>query len=257
MRPEWLKIMDIFRSQRLDEVVYQPRRRSLALAYKTYVMHHPSPDTPVLDLLPHVVDIAGLAPFREIIGAPEGTQMSDESFTAAFAQLPALLEELEWRKKLDDELIALIQVPACLSSNVSGALVLASDGTTATESCQTNTDKLRLACALFRAANGTFSYPEVFSVSMRWQSLFVPRNEDRAEPIERRFSINFLAEAPYIVRACGLDPNVATADDMDRRNARLRCLWDDPHSRNVVMGWRNVVRLLLHLDAYGTLSIAY
>ncbi|KAH0829106.1 hypothetical protein J3R83DRAFT_2572 [Lanmaoa asiatica] len=213
--PEWLKIMENFRSQRLEEVVYPLRRDLLATEYNTYVTH-PTPDTPAFDLLPHVDDVCHLPPFRDIIRAPEGTQMNDKPFASAFAQLPALVDE--WRKKLDAEIPALVKIPSCLSSgNVSIGQVAASSGTTSTESPQTDKDKLHLACALFRVCHGSFTYPEVFSLSARRYHLSLGGTEDDSErtgSIENQFSIRFVNEAPYIVHTCGLDPNVATADDI-------------------------------------------
>ena len=47
---------------------------------------------------------------------------------------------------------------------------------------------------------------------------------ERKLPIQNRFNIQYFEDAPHIVHACGLDPNVATVEDMDRLNARLKCL---------------------------------
>ncbi|KAF8548382.1 hypothetical protein OG21DRAFT_1526530 [Imleria badia] len=49
-------------------------------------------------------------------------------------------------------------------------------------------------------------------------------DKERTGSIWDRFSIEYAEAAPYVVHACGLDPNVATVEDMERRNARLQCL---------------------------------
>ena len=49
--------------------------------------------------------------------------------------------------------------------------------------------------------------------------------------------------AKAVVEACGMNPRVATADDMDNLDARLECLKchpDDPE--HMVFGWRSAVR---------------
>ncbi|KAG6382012.1 hypothetical protein JVT61DRAFT_643 [Boletus reticuloceps] len=237
MWPEWLEIMEAFRSRRLKEVVYPQRRRLLATEYENYVTQ-PSPDTPSFDLLPHVVDITRLPFFEDIIKAPEATQMDGNPFASAFAQLPAFVGG--WKKKLDVKLTELVKIP----SDLTGGRVVPSNNASSTESSQAST-KLQLACALFCKANNIFAHPEVFSMCRRYSS----NSEDDSDPIGpivNQLSITFMEEAAHIVHVCGLDPNVATVDDMDRRNARLRCLWDDPKSYNLVMNWRNAVRISLH-----------
>ncbi|KAF8549756.1 hypothetical protein OG21DRAFT_1514883, partial [Imleria badia] len=48
---------------------------------------------------------------------------------------------------------------------------------------------------------------------------------ERTSSIWDRYGIGYVAEAPHLLHACGLDPNVATVDDtMDHCNARLKCL---------------------------------
>jgi len=217
--------MNSFRSQRLDGVVYQCRRDSLASEYRNYVTH-PSPNIPAFDLFPHAADVACFPPFKNVIKAPEGTQMNDKPFESALAQLPELVGE--WRKKLDAEVAELVKIPSHLSlESTSEGRVVAPSSTTGLESSQAATDKLHLACALFsHGSSGPFTHPEVFLVSMG--NYWYPRRDkldlERTGSIFDRYGIKYIAEAPYVIQACGLDPNVATADDMDRRNARLKCL---------------------------------
>ena len=242
--PEWLETLNRFRSQRLDALVYPRRKISLATEYTNYVTR-PPPNIPVFELLPHVIDVACFPPFRNIIKAPEGTQMNDEPFESALAQLPELVDE--WRKKLDAEVADLVKIPSHLSfESTSDGRVVASSSTTSSESSQVTTNKLRLACALFSddCTTGLFTHPEVFFGSMRRHEYPRPDGFDweRTGSIPRRYGIGYIVEAPYVVHACGLDPNVATADDMDRRNARLKCLF----CRDMrAMRWRDAVRLPL------------
>lgn len=239
--PEWLDTMNRYQFRRLESVVHGPRRRSLMSEYTTYVTS-PPPNTPVFDLLPHVADIARFPPFRDIIRAPEGAQMNSKLFESAFAQLPALAKE--WKKKLDTELAELVKIPPHLSIQDTSGVAL-NNVTARTKTSQADTDKSRLACAWFHCGDGnrTFTHAEVFSVAMRSHVYHGEQDDsERTGSIGARLGIGFMEGAPYVVHACGLDPNVATVEDMDRRNARLKCLHCEiPFIKN----WRDAVRLSL------------
>ena len=248
--------MDKLRLQRIEATHHLPRRRSLVSEYERYVLH-PSPDTPTFDLLPHVVDLARFAPFRHIIKAPEGTQLGDTPFASAFAHLPVLVNE--WMRKLNSEIAGLVKIPSCLSSDgISGDRDKASSSTGHARLLQADLEKLDLACAVFHVGGTVaFAYPEVLSVSMRDDTMFpgyethsnttgvmlrlirCADDSERTGWVHDRFGLQFLEEAPYIVHACGLDPNVATVDDMNHRNARLKCL--SCVGRTLVMNWRHAV----------------
>ncbi|KAF8547773.1 hypothetical protein OG21DRAFT_1526927 [Imleria badia] len=89
------------------------------------------------------------------------------------------------------------------------------------ESPQTATDKLQLACAVFNTgSHSVFTHPGVFSSSMRCHTMN-RGNDDSQHTFSSgdQFDIKLVEDAPYIVHACRVDPNVATAEDMDRRNA--------------------------------------
>ncbi|KAI9462990.1 hypothetical protein HD554DRAFT_2288156 [Boletus coccyginus] len=243
--PEWLETMNDFRSQRLEEVVYQSRRALFASEYAKYVMS-PPPNIPAFDLLPHVAEVACLPPFREIIRAPEGTKMGDKPFESAFSQLPELVDE--WRKNLDIEVAELVEIPPHLSfKGTPDGGIVASGSTRGSESSRAPTNKLRLACALFQGSfKGVFAHPDVFSASMcnsTYPYSMGKGDVERTGSLGHRYGIKYMAEAPYVIHACGLDPNVATADDMDRRDARLKCL-SCQSSR--VRRWRDAVGVPLY-----------
>ena len=233
-------VMNDFRSRRLKEEVYQSRRHSLVSAYNKYVAH-PSPDAPTFDLLPDVANLASFLPLKEMIKAPEEIRITDESFASAFAQLPLLVSE--WKKKLDAKLAELVKIPLHLTSaNATGCRALALSSMTRAESLNTDLDKLHIACALFRTTDaGVFTHLEVFSVAKfnYYYPDFCKDDSERSGSISDDFGIQFLEEAPYIVHACGLDPNMATVDDMDHRNARLKCL--SCEGRTLTMNWRHAV----------------
>lgn len=231
--------MNNLRKNRLETTLYQPRRHSLASEYKKYVTQR-SPDTPTFDLLPHVVDLARFTPFQDIIMAPEEAQTHEKLFASAFAQLPVLVGE--WKKQLDIEVAELVKIPPHLPSNdVATGQVVALSSATSAESHQMSLDKLHLACALFHKGGHVFTYPEVLLAAYR--PSYPQSNEHTPEsigPLGRQLGVEMLEDAPYIVHACGLDPSVATVDDMDRRNARLRCL-RCVSSVILVVDWRSAV----------------
>lgn len=234
--PEWLEIMDNFRAQRLHTHVYGPRRAALMPAYKTYVIH-PSPNPPTLGRLPHVSDFARFPPFRDIIKAPEEIRVDDNSFAPAFAQLPVLV--VEWEKKLDAELAELVKIPVRFYSKIAPSSRTVASGST-TRALNASSIKLHLACAVFRTAYaGVFNHLEVLSASMLDRKFEYSHDDDVERSISDRYGVQFLDEAPYIIHACGLDPRAATADDMDHRDARLKCLCCE--GRTLIMNWRHAV----------------
>lgn len=244
MLPGWVEIMNDLRPQRLEADVYKPRRNSLVSAYNRYV-RQPSPDAPTSALLPHVVDVARFPPFRDIIEAPEEISVNDKSFASAFAQLPVLVSE--WKEELDTELAQMVNIPRHLrSKNASTGNCRDRIPRGTTQSSDADMDRLHLACALFRTASpGAFNHLEVFSRSMLHR--YTNDREDvseRSGSITERFDVRFLEEAPDIVHACGLDPSVATVDDMDHRNARLKCL--SCEGRNLITNWRDAVRFFFY-----------
>jgi len=161
------------------------------------------------------------------------------SFESAFAQLPALV--VDWRKQLDGQLVELVKIPSHLSSkDALRGRGRASSTATRIESSPTNADTLRLASVVFKKNDIAAPYPDILFLA--FPERIPTRHEGKLAStvsIRDRFGIEFLEEAPYIVHACGLDPNVATAEDLDRRNARLKCLTCND---SWVMNWRNAVR---------------
>jgi len=171
--------------------------------------------------------------------------MGDKPFESAFSQLPGLVDE--WKKKLDVEVAGLVEIPSHLSfKGTSDGQIVASGSPRGSESPQAPTDRLRLACALFQGGfRGAFTHPDMFSTSMCNSTHPYPTGKgdmERTGSLGDRYSITYMAEAPYVIHACGLDPNVATADDMDRQDARLKCL-SCRSSR--VRRWRDAVSVPL------------
>lgn len=73
----------------------------------------------------------------------------------------------------------------------------------------------------------------------------VNRDEDGWNPVVcflDRYDVGFSEDASYVIHACGLDPNVTTPEDTDRRDARRKFLFcSEPR----IMSWRSAVRPFL------------
>ncbi|KAF9234861.1 hypothetical protein BU15DRAFT_78623 [Melanogaster broomeanus] len=101
----FVRTMNDYRIRRLEEAVYNPRRKILVELYDTYA-RQPAPPGAIVDLLPDVVDVAHFAAFDAIIKLPEGTEVNAETFKPAFEQMPTLVQE--WRADVDAQLAALV-----------------------------------------------------------------------------------------------------------------------------------------------------
>jgi len=106
VRPILTEYMIEMRAIRIEETVYNPRRRILVQAWTDFLAQPASfPNTDV-DVLPHVADAALFKPFDDIIKAPVGVEVDRESFSPAFVALPSLARD--WRKQIEKQLFAII-----------------------------------------------------------------------------------------------------------------------------------------------------
>ncbi|KAF9218732.1 hypothetical protein BS17DRAFT_761974 [Gyrodon lividus] len=230
------------RIRRLEQAVYNPRRRLLVELYDAYVQK-PAPEGAVVDLLPSLVDLVHSAPFDTIIKLPEETNVNSETFKPAFEQIPALVQQ--WRADVEAQLAALVVIPAELStSDVSKDDVR--------DQKLKPAERLRLASAVFqvRSTRDLMMYPDI---------LHLPIFNDRYRPsssfayyaikdqpwslMDKGPVVKLLKGAAHVVRACGLDPQTATVEDMDERNARMTCNYC--YYVKEVWTWRSAIRHLM------------
>ncbi|KAF9234867.1 hypothetical protein BU15DRAFT_52049, partial [Melanogaster broomeanus] len=224
VRPQLEQAMQEYRSHRLEEAVYNPRRKLLVELYDAYI-RQPAPSGAAVDLLPDIVDLAHLPTFDTIIKLPEGTDVNAETFKPAFDQIPTLVQE--WRASVDAQLAALVVIPS--DPTTSGV---------ATEDAGDQklkpAERLRLASALFRVDGGLQSlmmstdflnlptFNNCYSDSVASREI-----SGRPWSLISRYGnsplVDFFTGAAPVVRACGMDPQTATVEDMDQRNARLTC----------------------------------
>lgn len=237
-----------------NEYLFQSRLRKLEAEYDEWAQCPPS-NVSTFDILPHVADVASFRPFDAIIKIPEEIKADDKIFTSALMELPTWIQE--WRDQVDAEIAALCAVSKCHLALISTD---ATDGPSIdpSESLKLSSEVYRynLASILFRAStpfrvlcNYTellllpifqSSKPPTYPSMSRARSSYpwsTSPGSEYGKPVVR-----FCREAAHVVRACGLDPAVATADDMESRNARLVCLMCANNAPRFVRPWTNAVR---------------
>ncbi|KAF9228218.1 hypothetical protein BS17DRAFT_773271, partial [Gyrodon lividus] len=210
----------------LEEAVYNPRRKLLVELYDAYV-RQPAPEGAAVDLFPSIADLVHFAAFDTIIKLPEETN------------IPALVQD--WRANVDAQLAALVIIPA--ESSTSG---VSTDDVG--DQKLTPGDRLRLAGAVFqvRTSSDPMMYPDILDLPV-FNSCYcssIAFREIRGQPwsvMDGGAVVELFTGAAHVVRACGMDPQTATVEDMDQRNARLMCNHCfDTHPK--VWTWRSAIR---------------
>ncbi|KAF9234854.1 hypothetical protein BU15DRAFT_52058 [Melanogaster broomeanus] len=243
VRGRFVKTMDNFRIRKLETEVYNPRRKILVELYDAYV-RQPAPPGATVDLLPDVVDVAHFAAFDAIIKLPEGTEVNAETFKPAFEQIPTLAQE--WRAGVDAQLAALVVVPG--DSSTSG---VAEDDFSIGK--LEPAERLKLASAVFK---DLWHHDLVVSIDLLDWWVF---NRCYSDSVASRVMpgrpwslmdargeyplVQLFTGAAHVIRACGMDPQTATVEDMDKRDIRLRCNYC-PYT-TTKMSWRTAVSLLV------------
>lgn len=238
MRPRWLEIMQEIQTIKRNECLV---RWKLEAEYDAWVQCPPSCIS-TFDILPHVADVAVFCPFDAAIKTREEIEMDEKMFTSALMELPAWIQE--WRHQVDAEITALCAVFSCHSAPIS---------TDVTDGPSIHQEPSNLASILFRPSTPHHilcNYTEllllpIFQSSTLHTRLNVFRSRS-SYPWSTRDKdgkpvVRLCREASYVVRACGLDPAVATVDDMECCNARLVCLMCDDDTARLVRSWTNAV----------------
>ncbi|KAF8557099.1 hypothetical protein OG21DRAFT_402274 [Imleria badia] len=238
-----------------NDCLVQHRLRKLEAEYDEWVQCPPS-STSTFDILPHVADVAAFGPFDTIIKIPEKIKADEKIFTSTLLELPAWIQE--WRRRVDAEIGAICTNFHCDLSELS-RISMKTNGSSTHHSglskLYSETDRYSLASILFcssmtPAPRILCSYTELLILPI-FQSHKPPTHPDafnphssypwstldeHGEPV-----VSLCREAAYVVRACGLDPAVATVDDMEYRNARLICVMCDNGNARLVRSWTSAI----------------
>ncbi|KAH7926677.1 hypothetical protein BV22DRAFT_1062546, partial [Leucogyrophana mollusca] len=241
VRPLLIEHMSAMRNLRIELTVRSPRRNVLFDIWTAFLADPSLPSNISTDVLPHAIDVARFKPFDEIIKSPEGTVVNRDSFSAAFDELPELITA--WRQSVDDKIVSALEsapeVPPVI-------------------------DPLRLATSGFfcarRRCGAMLFHSDLVAHKCSVQYPDTPKKPSIQERIEwsvyddfgaRPWSLEFIAPRSYIsqveglVRLCGLDPQTATIDDMDKLDAMFCCRINNGPFL-IAMNWRTAMSSLKH-----------
>ncbi|KAJ7104156.1 hypothetical protein B0H15DRAFT_11779 [Mycena belliarum] len=193
-------------------------------------------------LLPPKVEVIGSEPFRTVIEDtsvyPE-EKVTEESFAGAMLQVPQFSED--WKRRKDAELLQIMKkaCPDCVAADLQLATTF-------------------FACNLSHTAE-PFGYPRILvtaaATTLRYHNIYWDQAGDQDQPVKLclaedfwnanqviRFNVHAHENAKSVVLACGLDPEVTTADEMDEINPLLECL-HCAHgiSGRLLMRWKQAV----------------
>ncbi|KIJ18019.1 hypothetical protein PAXINDRAFT_9105 [Paxillus involutus ATCC 200175] len=250
--PRMQERMNDMRLHLIEDTVYNRRRKILVELYEDYISQPPPPGARFY-ILPHVADVATFPPFDAVIHAPQDSDITHDSFDAAFWEFPLLVRS--WIRAKKSQLSALVVLPKdSLPAR-----------TPATSVNLSPTEQLHLASAVFVSSSDdtVMMYPDVLyfvefnrihSSTSFWRELIpfdeIAANVFGAYPWSLIDSdgdnlIELFTPAAFVVLACGLHPRTATCDDMDERDAHLTC----KHCSDTVpkaRTWKNAIAHAYH-----------
>jgi hypothetical protein len=204
-------------------------------------------ERPATDIIPGPADVCEMHEFKTIIeDTPYGVQVTEETFRRAMARLPQLINE--WRSAKDAELVHIMNDSVESEHSQSNG----SDG-------ENNRKQLELATSLFQCkiCCGTIPYPQILIHACTHDLRYTWRHSDDPrcalwcnlldEPWNiggEKIGIDNQAKPAgrLIVETCGLDPDTATAQEMDDLDPRLECVkCYSEMSGRLIMGWKMAV----------------
>ena len=235
--------MSSLRTIRIEQMVYNPRRRILVQAWTDFLSQPASfPNTDV-DVLPHVADAALFEPFDDIIKAPADNVVDRDSFVPAFVALPNLARN--WRRHVDQQLVAVIMAGYPKDYAPTGDIRQLATSVFVCNGC----DQLLFWIDAV-AHNCVFEFPKR------------PRGARTGNiPVETQVALNIncaLGSTPWspkfrsstslairVIRSCSpwLDPLTATLAEVDSMSASYCCTTCHPDGKTV-MHWRKGVRFV-------------
>ncbi|KAG0705076.1 hypothetical protein DFH29DRAFT_908698 [Suillus ampliporus] len=235
-RPILTEYMSEMRTIRMEETLYNSRRRILLQAWIDFLGEPASfPNTDV-DVLPHVADVALFKPFDDIIKSPAHVVVERDSFLPAFVALPNLVRN--WRRQVDQQLAAIIANGYPKDYAPAG-------------------DIRQLATSVFvcNACEQLFFWIDAVAHNC---SLDFPKgsNKDRNDSFKEqvtRIAYYSLGSSPWspkfrsstilaihVIRSCCQDPQTATLAHMDSTSSPFYCFACHPDGKTV-MHWRKGV----------------
>ncbi|KAJ6531794.1 hypothetical protein B0H19DRAFT_1188595 [Mycena capillaripes] len=206
--------------------IIRERRQLAAQVYSKFRETFPA-DT----VFPPMVDMIRTEPFREVIENtsiyPE-EKVTEESFAAALLQVPEF--SMEWKRSKDNELVEIMK--KTLSDSVEADLHLAS---TFFKCSRPSSEPINYPRILVHSSTTTFRWSRDDSDHTLQDAL---KEEAWNDAAGVQYDERASRSVRSVVEACGLDPDVTTASEMDEINPVMECLncSDDTHGR-LAMRW--------------------
>jgi hypothetical protein len=228
--------MSEMRTIRMEETLYNSRRRILLQAWADFLGEPASfPNTDV-DVLPHVADVAQFKPFDDIIRSPAHVVVERDTFLPAFVALPNLVRN--WRRQVDQQLAAII------TNGYPKEYVPAGDiRQLATSVFVCNACEQLFFWIDAVAHNCNFDFPRGSSKekndSFKEQVARIAYYSLGSSPWSPKFRSSTVL-AIHVIRSCCQDPRTATLAHMDETSTPFYCFACHPDGKTI-MHWRNGV----------------
>lgn len=261
VRPILTEYMTELRTLRIEETLYNPRRRILIQAWTDFLGQPASfPNTDV-DVLPHVADAALFKPFDDIIKAPANVVVDRDTFLPAFVALPNLARN--WRRRVDQQLLAIIAAGYPKDYVPSGDIRRLATSVFVCNAC----DQLLFWIDAVSHNCGLELNPKRpctdRNVPFKTQVARITEFSLGSTPWSPQFRSS-TALAIHIIRSCcqWLDPRSATLAQVDRSSIQFRCLTCHPDGKTM-MHWRKgvcsmfLMSLLVSKSVYSSNTVIY
>jgi hypothetical protein len=251
---EFMQEIKAKRVEKERSELIRERQQALVKAVKDYALTRPI-DEP----MPGAADIYEMEQFKAIWNdTPDDVKVTSESFQEVMAEFPAICEQ--WREDKARELLSL--VPGSPEGRKS-TLELA---TTTFQwfvqyflrRCSRSNNGISYMCA------DTVSYPRILihRCMRKLSSCYNDHDDERSqhflnmgsEPWNftgKRMTFNVSSPLVAVIRACGLDPDVTTTQEMEEADLWVECLRCSGNGQ-LVMGWKTAVCVVTPLSALPT-----
>ncbi len=253
--------MDDIRTTRLEhehDQVIRPRKTLLAKVvhdYTTSASHYP-----YTQVLPGLADFYTFKPIKEILERPVDMVVDADTFSPLIPSLPALCNE--WRSSLDSQLLARLPNPGGIDSteylSLAQNVLLCSTCNTPQFYPQVLAHRCLTEVIIERSKSDSSTKRDPTLVIKHHFSSYPDRYRQTWSAEGLLLDEQLTKIMKDIVRLLGLDPNTATAADLDDLRTYFRCLTcpsvcannmgiivsDDEDQTFRLLGWRRYVRAL-------------
>ncbi|KAG1826927.1 uncharacterized protein BJ212DRAFT_1474135 [Suillus subaureus] len=233
IRPILTEYMSEMRTIRMEETLYNSRRRILLQAWIDFLSEPASfPNTDV-DVLPHVADVARFKPFDDIIRSPAHVVVERDTFLPAFVALPNLVRN--WRRQVDQQLAAIITNGYPKEYVPAGDIHQLATSVFVCNSCEQFffwIDAVAHNCNLDFSKGSSKEKNDSF----KEQVTRIAYYSLGSSPWSPKFRSSTVL-AIHVIRSCYQDPRTATLAHMDNTSGPFYCFACHPDGKTI-MHWR-------------------